>query len=576
MAVDTRNRASLPAECRAAWLSSRHLLVSVRVPGADDVSGVPDGADEGRVRVLPGAPDGQLLMVWQDPDAMRLPPPRFLLRAGDGDLLLTRRSIRASECDISGLLLAGPAGACQEGRNAILESLGDLMRETADGRAAGQLAQSLYRCRQLLRPRLPRPASGISDPVHVDAVLKVDDRRFDVTGWLSPEVANRVELVAVSPEGARARLTGLHRFPRPDTDQRRLRDVPESARSGFLSTVELEHPSCLQEGWLVEATQDARHPSEIGVPLIQDAFEVQQHLLELLLTAPEGRTDRIVLHIQPSLLALQSRLRNSLTHVEPESFGDVPEGPRTSLIVRLGSHVDTMEHLLAQIVHTTGNGDVDVLFVSEGARCGAEARHAAQALYPLFRVPFRLLALPVHAGPAASLDWAAHQANGEVLLVQAPTVLPESPEWIPELLRFLDSAPADSVVSPGILDPAGHSLEGPVSQAPDGSGPDGDAADGGWRAFGGVSERCFVVSREAYRRVGGLIGVYTTTAFETIDLCTRLKEDGSETFRCPTVDVVHVGEDGDDVLDPALWRQEIRLWSHLHPDGIAHPQPSTA
>ena len=88
----------------------------------------------------------------------------------------------------------------------------------------------------------------------VDSLLALDERSFYLEGWAVDREAEVVRLEAVSPEGERVDLAArAFRFPLPHISTRfGVDESDQEARPGFLCFVELEGPSHLGSGWMIE------------------------------------------------------------------------------------------------------------------------------------------------------------------------------------------------------------------------------------------------------------------------------------------------------------------------------------
>ena len=207
-------------------MSSRHdSTPGARLTGAALLVACPPGAEpEGARRVGRGA-DGSTL-VLQRAGA-----------GGNGETVslqtLTRR-------------LLSPLSAADRNR------LVDALARAGDG---GSLSRSLHALREALRERLPRYTRGTAEPrgLVADSVLRLDEHSFYLEGWAVDAEARIVRLEAVSPEGERVDLhSRAFRFPLPHVSAH-FGDADGGEQDvGFVCFVELEGPSRLDDGWVVE------------------------------------------------------------------------------------------------------------------------------------------------------------------------------------------------------------------------------------------------------------------------------------------------------------------------------------
>ena len=215
------------------------------------MSAAPDGTPDGTLATQLG--DGALLVACAS-DA----EPEGALpvgRCADGRVLALLkkphegRAATVSAKTFSRRLLA-PLPADERNR------LSDTLARLGNGAA---LSRSLHELREALRERLPRytPAPATPRGLVVDSLLALDERSFYLEGWAVDREAGVDRLEAVSPEGERVDLAAhAFRFPLPHISTRfELDESTEGVLPGFLCFVELEGPSHIGGGWMIEMAE---------------------------------------------------------------------------------------------------------------------------------------------------------------------------------------------------------------------------------------------------------------------------------------------------------------------------------
>ncbi len=144
----------------------------------------------------------------------------------------------------------------------------------------------------------------------MDSVLALDERSFYLEGWAVDREAEIVRLEAVSPEGERVDLAArAFRFPLPHISTHFGVDDPaEEARPGFLCFVELEGPSHLGSGWVVEMENADGEGLEAAAPeVLRDRSAARERVLAD--PARERLPDEELMesHVRPAIERLQQQ-----------------------------------------------------------------------------------------------------------------------------------------------------------------------------------------------------------------------------------------------------------------------------
>ena len=450
-------------------------------------------------------------------------------------------------------------------------------------RGAIQVSEKLFALRVALRERFPAYVHLPDKPrgLAVESIMAVDDSSFYVEGWVRDEEAEIVRLTAVSPEGDRAELAEkLYRFTRPDvTDYfsggvESRRDPNEKV--GFISFFELQSPSFLNTGWVLEMENAEGTGIETELPpVLRDAKAARNRIL-----ADAGRErvpddDLMEHHVMPALNRVQEHVEESIKVESITEFGEPPESPAVSIIVPLYKRIDLIEQQLAEFVLDPEISQADLIYVLDSPEQKDELLFLASRLFPVYQIPMRIAVLQRNVGFAGANNAGASIARGRMLMLMNSDVLPDKPGWLGDLVNFYDATPNIGALAPKLLYEDGsiqnagmyfhrqpgmdlwtdaHYYRGLHRDFPPATVP---------RKVPLVSGACVMISRSLYEELGGLQGVYVQGDYEDSDLCMRLMAMGLDNWYFPQAEVFH--------LEALSYAPSMRMpanrynaWLHTH------------
>jgi GT2 family glycosyltransferase len=391
-----------------------------------------------------------------------------------------------------------------------------------------------------------------------------------------------VRLTAVSPEGARAELdvNNLYRYSRPDVAEYFAGGTSVGLRqddeTGFVSFFELDSPSLLDTGWVLEmeSANGVQLETE-GTPVVRDPKETREKILA---DAGRGRLPDEKLmehHVMPALKRFQERVQASIKVDSVTDFGKVPASPTVSIIIPLYKRVDLIEQQLAEFALDAEISEAELLYVLDSPEQEDELLFLAARLFPVYRVPMKIAILGRNVGFAFVNNAGASIASGRLLMLMNSDVLPDKPGWLGKMTRFYDATPNIGALAPKILyedgsiQNAGMRFHRPLGTS---VWLDAHFYRGLHRDFPAanvprkvplVSGSCFMIASSLYRQLGGLRGVYVQGDYEDSDLCMRLNELERDNWYLPDVEVYH--------LEATSYASEERMpvnryngWLHTH------------
>jgi GT2 family glycosyltransferase len=447
-----------------------------------------------------------------------------------------------------------------------------------------ELSKSLFELREALRERMPRYTLEDNQTfgLNVDRILAVDDRSFYFEGWINDE-AKIARVTVVSPEGSRADvLARMFRFSRPDVAQlfpsRRI-----EPKHGFLCYVELDSPSLLSDGWLVEMETAAGVAVEAPGPSVDtDSTAVRDAILKNPVFDRMPDEELMSQHVHPAITRIQKVVGSEASFEEVVQFGTAPAAPEVSIVVPLYKRIDHLEMQLAEFVSDPEIPDVDLIYVLDSPEQSDELLEMASQLTPLYQVPFRVGILERNAGFAEANNAGALLAKARLLLLLNSDILPDAPGWLSRMQQFYDSTPNigalgakllyedDSIQHAGMyfynLPGTAQWVDAHYFKGMHRSLPAANVA----RPVPIVSGACMMIDHALYQRFGGLRGIFVRGDYEDSDLCLRLSGEGLDNWYFPGVELYHLeGQSYTSEARRPANRYNMWLHSHLWGDRIA-------
>jgi GT2 family glycosyltransferase len=435
--------------------------------------------------------------------------------------------------------------------------------------------------RDALREQLPRTVLNVQEPyaVHVDTLYAIDRDAFWVKGWVHDEDDQLASLTAVSPEGARTDLlTGAFRFMREDiAELYTVAGDTSSERHGLIKFLQMESPSRLPEGWVVEMRMATGAAFETEAPEVEREIDaVRSHVLGDMTAERPGEEQLVRDHVHPALERIQRRLEEAVEIDAVIEVGDGhPARPDLSVIVPLYKRIDFLEHQLAQFAHDPEIGDVDLIYVLDSPEIADNMLDSAYALSALHGIPMRVVLMKQNAGFSGANNAAVGVARGRRVVLLNSDVLPDRPGWLGKMSAFYDATPGIGALGPkllyedGSLQHAGlyfyreagarvwgnqHYYKGLHRSFP---------AANVARAVPGVTAACMMLDRDLYEEAGGLSHAYVQGGYEDSDLCLRLIELDRQNWYMPGAELYHLEAQS----YPSEFRKlatKYNMWLHTH------------
>jgi GT2 family glycosyltransferase len=429
----------------------------------------------------------------------------------------------------------------------------------AHGRFSILLSKSLLTVREGLRSQ---PHRVVVDPERhqggaVELVGAASDRAFYIQGWVHDSEAPLTRLTVLSPEGERAELLDdMFRYSRPDIDEL-YHDPPSSqSKAGFIAFVELEAPSYLQDGWVLEVENEAATEGLITTSrVVQDVVLGRRAILERLPFDELPNERLMATKVFPAIDLLQQRARELVEVASVRDYGRPVSDPEISIVIPLYERIQFLEHQLAQFVSDPEITDVELVYVLDSPELAKPLRDYASHLFRLYRIPFRVVTMAHTGGFSGATNCGVAESRGRLLLLLNSDVIPAGPGWLGRMREFYDSQERIGALGVKLLyedDALQHAglyfeyvedtaLAGAWANAHYFKGMNRDLpAANVARRVPAVTGACLMISRELFERAGGLPDIYVQGDHEDSELCLRLIEAGCENWYLPAVELYHL------------------------------------
>jgi len=412
--------------------------------------------------------------------------------------------------------------------------------------------------REMLRERLPKVELSANrvEGVSAEALIRVSETDFYLEGWICDVESSAVRLTAVSPEGGRTELIGrLFRYNRPDVEAffKPTIGVEATAKCGFICYFNLENPSRLPSGWIVEmATAAGTVMETVAPPALTGDERIQAKLLGDLGRDQDEDQELRRLHISPALSMLQAEHGARVRVERVLAYGAPPSKPRVSVLVPLYGRIDLMEHQIVQFADDRDLQRADLIYVLDSPERKREVIGNAERLFRLYGLSLRVIILSENAGFSLANNIAASYARAHLLVLLNSDVLPRQHGWLSRMADLYEQLDRPGAAGPMLLyeddslqhaglyfeRPHGsqlwsneHYYKGLHSELPAAKVP---------RPVPAVTGACLMVDADLYKRVGGLSGTYVQGDYEDSDLCLRLRNAGRTNWYLPQVQLYHL------------------------------------
>ncbi len=248
---------------------------------------------------------------------------------------------------------------------------------------------------------------------------------------------------------------------------------------------------------------------------------------------------------QAAALGEQVEVTESVAHFHRVVRRPPAHWPLVSAVVPTRDHVEVLRDCIDGLLDATDYPALEIIVVDNDS---AQPR----ALAYLKRIAAHGVRVLPYQGPfnySAINNYAARQAQGEMLLLLNNDISMTDPSWLREMVQ-LAIRPGVGAVGARLLYPDGTlqhggvvlGLGGAAGHSQVGASRDDPGYFGSLRMTREVSAAtgaCLAVRREAFEAVGGLDEVNLPVAFNDVDLCLRLRAAGWRIIWTPHAELIH-------------------------------------
>jgi O-antigen biosynthesis protein len=555
---------------RAAWLASDVLLLMGSGEGAADETPA-TFASLGERPLQAATRALQLTSNGREPGHRVLLVSRFRrpvkarkslklsIGSGDSALSVDPDQLSDSTTDPATFLREELSALAPERRREALDLLWAAAAPSLEKRGSFLLATVLAQVRSDLRPPLPPMVMTPDEPncANIDLALEINPGKVWIEGWMRDRDGTAVRLTLLAPEGGRVELMpNMFRYRRSDMDEYYGDKYGVSGRRhGFIRYAELDGPSYLSSGWLLELETANGWAVEKPLPdLNRDPIEVRNLILLSLREERPGSDELMREHTHPAIAGIQDRLREVAAIETVVQLGKPPSSPAVSVIVPLYKELSFLEFQMAHWAKDPQMPQADLIYVLDSPEQAEALDGLARGLHSIYGIPLRIAVMKGNAGFAGVNNCAAQLARAGKLLLLNSDVVPSAPGWLARMSAFYDAIPDIGALGPkllyhdGSLQHAGmyfyrfsesevwenmHYFKGQHRYLP---------AANVTREVPAVTGACMMIDRGLYEAAGGLSHQYVQGGYEDSDLCLRLSEKGRRHWYIPDVELYHLEE----------------------------------
>lgn len=278
--------------------------------------------------------------------------------------------------------------------------------------------------------------------------------------------------------------------------------------------------------------------------------------------------------IGPAISKLQKLSMAQVKVKEAIDIGNRVVSPVVSIIVPLYKQLEFIKVQIPIFANDPSFAKCQIIYVLDSPEQEKELYDFLVGHCALYEISVTLVIMERNSGYAAANNMGAQYARAPYLILMNSDILPQSPGWAIEMVKFYASSPKIGTLTPKLiyedrsLQHAGmyfekttfpfwiplHYYKGfPNSYAPAQIS----------KAVPAVTGACLTISKELFDRVGGLNTDYIIGDFEDSDLCLQCTQLGYENWYFADVSLYHLERQSVPLnnvyTDSLAWRYNARL-----------------
>jgi GT2 family glycosyltransferase len=263
---------------------------------------------------------------------------------------------------------------------------------------------------------------------------------------------------------------------------------------------------------------------------------------------------------------------------EETEFGARLRAPWVSIIVPLYGRADFMEHQLLEFASDADfqAAGVELIYVIDDPGLLDAVRERSQALFNLYRLPFRVIWGGMNRGYAGANNLGASKASAPHLIFLNSDAFPVEPGWARRLVDALVTRNDVAGVGARLLYPDGSvqhlgmklefdSYYGVWLNQHPGKGLMPASASPELLEVAAATGACLAVRKEDFEAVEGFDEGYLAGDFEDSDLCLKLTREGRKIVVVADTNIVHLERQSFEGIGSDAIRTNIVLfnaWRH--------------
>ena len=249
--------------------------------------------------------------------------------------------------------------------------------------------------------------------------------------------------------------------------------------------------------------------------------------------------------------------------------------PVATLIIPLQERYDLIEYQLCEFVNDGSMRRHEILYVIDDPNITEEVAQFATELSRIYKIAFKIVLLSKSTGNSAATNAAAKVANGQLLLLMKPDVMPSSHGWLDQLIDSAGESLHQSITGVRLLCEDKNvrhnglaffsSLSENHHLTKQYSGQDllsdhVSCADG-LHQVEVVSGACLLMSRDQFYRLDGLDENYILGDFHEVDLCLKARRLGMRIQVNSGISLYHLDRISQSSESGCHWRQELSYYN---------------
>lgn len=419
----------------------------------------------------------------------------------------------------------------------------------------------------------------------IDSFISVSEHYVYLSGWLL-DTHSTIKSIIIKNDKYESEdiRKQSHFIKRNDINDAFKADIIDpTVNAGFYSYIKLANKGSKQDYYIEIKTKEGE-VKKIKLPQISvfvNAVELSKNLLQFI---DVSQTD-LVSRLNIICSAIKQKDKDSRVGIDKskiivKSFGECNPTPEVSVIIPLYGRFDFMSYQLALFANDEYIKKQEIIYVVDDPRIYDIVIQLGMNLYPIFRIPIKIVYAQGNYGYAGANNIGASQANGNYLLLLNSDVVPSKSFWLERFVNefsYLETPGAlgctllyedDSIQHAGILFEKHPNIpEFWINSHPFKGLHKDIIQQTSTFEYPAVTGACLFLERSLYNEVGGLDENYLLGDFEDSDLCLKLLRKGKKNYVLPQIQLYHLERQSQNLFSDLSWKAKLTLyncWQHTN------------